>query len=182
MPLPAPIPTPRLILRPFTSADAPDIARLAADFPIADMTLSIPHPYTLADADAWLTKLPESYAAGTNLPLAITLATTRELVGTIGLEVAKPHHRAELGYWIGTPYWNRGYATEAATAMLAFGFTPLNLTRITAHHFARNPASGRVLQKIGMTCEGTLRQHIRKWERYEDCVIYAILRSEHAGT
>ena len=76
------------------------------------------------------------------------------------------------------PYWNRGYATEAARAMLTFGFEVLELNRIFAEYYARNPASGRVMQKIGMTHEGMLRQHMFKDDRFEDSVVYGILRSE----
>ena len=83
-----------------------------------------------------------------------------------------------MGYWMGVPYWNHGYCSEAARALVAHGFQQMGLHRIYAFHFVRNPASGRVMQKAGMTYEGTLRQHVKKWERYEDLTAYGILRSE----
>ena len=89
--------------------------------------------------------------------------------------------RAELGYWIGKPYWGQGYCTEAARATLDFGFEQLGLNRIFAHHFARNPASGRVMQKIGMTREGRLRQHVKKWDAFEDLELYGILKDHWAA-
>ena len=89
------------------------------------------------------------------------------------------HARAEMGYWIGKPYWNNGYCTEAAEAVLRYGFTELGLNRIYAHHFGRNPASGRVMEKIGMVYEGCLRQHVQRWGVFEDLKIYAILKSEY---
>ena len=79
---------------------------------------------------------------------------------------------------VGRPYWNHGYATEAATAVLDFGFEKLRLNRIHAVHLARNPSSGRVMQKAGMLLEGTARQDTMKWDKHEDLVSYAILRDD----
>ena len=83
-----------------------------------------------------------------------------------------------MGYWIGLPYWNNGYCTEAARAVVDFAFTDLGLHRIFAHHLVRNPASGRVMQKIGMRFEGIHRDAIKKWDKYEDIAAYAILADE----
>ncbi|HSL71791.1 MAG TPA: GNAT family protein, partial [Longimicrobiales bacterium] len=99
-------------------------------------------------------------------------------LGAVGLRIEQLHRRAELGYWIGVPYWSQGYCTEAARAVLRFGFEALELNRIHASYLARNPASGRVMQKLGMQYEGQLRQHVRKWDVFEDIVTYAILQSE----
>jgi [ribosomal protein S5]-alanine N-acetyltransferase len=87
-----------------------------------------------------------------------------------------------LGYWIGKPYWGRGFCTEAARAVLRYAFTELGLNRVHAYHFHHNPASGRVLQKIGMTHEGLLRQHVKKWGQFIDNELYSILRSEFENT
>ena len=101
------------------------------------------------------------------------------MAAPIGLmNVSREHEKAELGYWIGKPYWNNGYASEAAISVLKFGFEDLDLRRIHAHHLSRNPVSGRVLQKIGMQHEGHLRQHILKWGKYEDIDMYGILKTE----
>lgn len=109
---------------------------------------------------------------------AIILREGGDLVGAIGLEAKPDHGRAEIGYWVGVPYWNRGYVTEAARAVLGFGFESLGLHRIFAMHFTRNPASGRVMQKLGMKHEGTLREHEKKWDVFVDCEVYGILHSE----
>ena len=100
------------------------------------------------------------------------------LVGAIGLDIRRAHDSAELGYWVGAEFWNRGYCTEAALAILDYGFERLQLNRVHAAHLERNPASGRVLLKLGMQREGELRQHLKKLERYEDLVLYGILREE----
>lgn len=159
-------------------SDAPRIRRLAGDRAIAENTLVIPHPYETGMAEHWIQEQRRRYRHGRGVSFAIVPKRGRLLVGVLGLALAREHSRAELGYWIGKPYWNRGYATEAARAVLRYGFEVLRLNRIHAFHFARNPASGRVLEKIGMSREGTRRQHILKWGTFEDCVEYGILRSE----
>jgi RimJ/RimL family protein N-acetyltransferase len=167
-----------LELRPFTPADAPAVQRLASEHAVADTTLNIPHPYPDGAAETWIASHPEDFRAGMGVTFALALRETGELCGSLGLTISPRHAHAELGYWLGVPYWNRGYATEAATALLTYGFTVLGLHRIYASYFARNPASGRVLQKLGMTLEGTQREHLRKGERFEDVVTYGILCHE----
>ena len=170
--------TDRLILRPFALADAAAVQRLAGDPAIADTTLRIPHPYPDGVAEAWIGTHQESFDKGASVTFAITLRAGGELIGSIGLELRPAHRRAELGYWVGVPFWNRGYCTEAVRAVIAYGFAERGLNRIFAHHVSRNPASGRVMQKVGMRHEGHLRQHIRKGDRFEDIELYAILRED----
>ena len=86
--------------------------------------------------------------------------------------------KAELGYWVGKPFWNQGIATEAARSIIHFGFSELGLNRISAQHFVRNPSSGKVMLKLGMAHEGTLRQAVTKWGKYEDLHAYGLLRDE----
>lgn len=170
--------TRRLLLRGFDPSDAARVERLAGDFAVADTTLEIPHPYLPGMAIEWFATHQPKFEAGEMIALAITGRESGELIGAVGLSIRQRFDRAELGYWIGKPYWGRGYCTEAAQAVVAYGFTQLGLNRIFAVHFRRNPASGRVMQKLGMKQEGLFRQHIKKWDRYEDEVIYGILKSE----
>lgn len=170
--------TERLILRPFTLADASTIQRLAGAREIADMTLNIPYPYLDGMAEAWISTHQPSFENGASVTFAIVRRSDDTLCGAIGLGINPDHAHAEMGYWLGVPYWGQGYTTEAAQAVVRYGFTDLNLHRIYANHFARNPASGRVMQKIGMTREGRLREHVRKWNTFEDLVQYGILRNE----
>jgi RimJ/RimL family protein N-acetyltransferase len=168
----------RLLLRPFTLSDAADVQRLAGDWAVADTTLNIPHPYPDGAAERWIIGHAERFQRREILTLAVTVRATGELAGCISLRLHDDHGRAEMGYWMGVPYWNRGYCSEAARALVAYGFEQMALNRIYAHHLTRNPASGRVMQKAGMTYEGTQRQHVKKWDRYEDIAAYGILRSE----
>jgi RimJ/RimL family protein N-acetyltransferase len=100
------------------------------------------------------------------------------LIGAVGLELDRGNDRAELGYWIGKPYWNKGYGTEAAREVVRYGFEVLGLNRIFAGYFARNPASGRIQEKIGFRHEGVQAQHIKKWDRFEDVVMMGMLRRD----
>ena len=172
--------TARLLLRPLTLADAPRVRELAGEFAVADTTLNVPHPYPEGAAERWIATLGLSWQSGESGVWAI-VPRGQEMAGTIGLMFGLQHLRAEMGYWVGRPYWGRGYATEAARALLQLAFGTLELERVMAQHMARNPASGAVLRKIGMRHEGTLRQHMRKWGKMEDVETYGILRAEHTG-
>jgi RimJ/RimL family protein N-acetyltransferase len=87
-----------------------------------------------------------------------------------------------LGYWIGKPYWSKGYCTEAGKEMLRYGFIVLGLNRIHASYLSRNPASGRVMEKLGMIHEGTRRQHVLKWDVFEDVELKGILKKDWKTT
>lgn len=173
------IETERLVLRPFSLADAPAIQRLAGERDIASTTLTIPHPYPDGAAEQWIGKHQEAFSRGEALDLAVTRRLDGALVGAVGLRIEAEHAHAEMGYWIGKPYWGRGYCTEAAGAVVRYGFEALGLNRIYACHFRRNPASGRVMQKIGMAYEGCRRGHLRKWGQFEDLATYGILKEEY---
>jgi [ribosomal protein S5]-alanine N-acetyltransferase len=177
----APLPrleTARLTLRAFTESDARDVQRLAGQREIADTTLNIPHPYADGMAETWISTHGPAFARREMMTLAITSRETGELLGGISLRLVPQHAHAELGYWIALPFWNRGYVTEAARAVLAHGFDVLGLHRIHASHLTRNPASGRVMAKLGMRHEGTLREHFKKWDRFETLEKWAILEPE----
>ncbi len=158
--------------------DAPDVQRLAGDLAVADTTLNIPHPYEDGMAEEWISTHQAVFDEGDGVTFAITLRETGELIGAISLRTANRFNRAEMGYWIGKPYWAKGYCTEAAKAVIAYGFDELNLNRVLAYHLTRNPASGRVMEKAGMRYEGHLRQHAMKNGVYEDLKLYAILRDD----
>jgi len=172
--------TTRLLLRSFTLVDAPDVHLLAGAREAASTTLHIPHPYTRAMAVEWISTSAESYAHGVLVNFAIVRRLDQVLMGCVGLDIDPQHANAELGYWLGIPFWGSGYGTEAARAVLQHGFETLLLHRIHAAHMTRNPASGRILQKIGMTYEGCLRQQIRKWGVFEDIALYGMLDQEYA--
>jgi RimJ/RimL family protein N-acetyltransferase len=178
MPAPYELRTARLLLRHHKQEDIPALVRLAGAREVAVTTLNIPHPYTDEDARKFLLESAEGFRAGRSVSLAICRQPGGELCGGAGLAISQTHQRAELGYWIGVPYWKMGYATEAARAVVEFGFANLGLHRIHAHYFSENKASGRVLEKIGMRAEGRLRNHFQKWNRFIDVENCGILSEE----
>ena len=166
--------TQRLLLRAFELADAEPFAALASDRAIADTMISIPHPLTDDFVAAWV-------ASGVPTRWAVCETVSGHLLGAVELRDIDPEHRqAELSFWVGRPFWGRGYASEAGAVVVHHAFGTLGLNRVYALHMARNPASGRVLAKLGMQKEGVLRQRIRKWGRFEDVHVWAVLRSDLA--
>lgn len=175
--------TKRLVLRPFTPEDAPDLLRLVNAPEIAATTLHIPHPYPADLADTWIAQHPRLFDQGEGAIFAIISRRDATLVGCVGLGCDRENSNAELGYWIGVPYWGRGYATEAARMVVAFGFAYFGLHRIKSCVFGSNPASGRVLEKIGMRYEGLRREQLFKEGRgFEDVVDYGMLATDFTRT
>lgn len=164
--------TSRLKLRPYSESDIEGLLPLIGAREVAAMTLRIPHPYTQEDARRFLASIEDE------VRLAITRRADGQLVGGIGLRIERQHLHAELGYWIAVPHWGNGYATEAARAMIRYGFEELRLHRIFASHFKNNSASGNVLRKLGMRNEGCQREHVCKWDQFIDSELYGLLRQE----
>lgn len=171
--------TKRLILRPFSQEDVPELLPLVNAPEIAATTVRIPHPYPEELARSWIRQQPRLFETGEGATFALIRRRTGTLVGCIGLTCDLENRNAELGYWIGVPYWNRSYATEAARMAVAFGFAYFGLHRIRSAVFGSNPASGRVLEKIGMHREGRRREQLFKEGRgFEDIVDYGLLASD----
>jgi RimJ/RimL family protein N-acetyltransferase len=168
-----------LVLRSFTLEDAADVQRLAGEYDVASTLPNMPHPYEDGMAEKWMHACSEKFEKDEALNFAITRSIDKNLIGGIELRLDQENKSGELGYWIGKPYWNRGYATEAAKAVVAYSFKVLKLNRVHAYHFKRNPASGRVLEKIGMRYEGCHRQHKKKWGNFEDLIGYGMLKSDY---
>lgn len=142
--------TPRLLLRPGWGEDAPALARAIADEQVVRNLASAPWPYGMADAEAFLAS-PRDPALPSFLITERTEAAPR-IVGACGLG-RRASGAVELGYWIARPYWGQGFATEAGTALVEIA-RALGLPRLEASHFVDNPASGRVLEKLGFVPTG----------------------------
>jgi RimJ/RimL family protein N-acetyltransferase len=170
--------TTRLLLRPFEAQDAAAVHALVGDPEVLSTLVRVPDPYEEGTAARWIAGHPDAFARGESVNFAITLRGQEVLIGAIGLALRLGDARASLGYWIGRAHWGNGYATEAARAVLGFAFEEMNLHRVQADHLVRNPASGRVMQKLGMTREGTLREHFVKRGVFETVETYGILRGE----
>jgi RimJ/RimL family protein N-acetyltransferase len=145
--------TERLLLRPGWTQDAPALFEAIADEGIIRNLASAPWPYAMADAESFLATDRDA-----DTPAVLIFRRTGgapQLVGTIGIG-RRPNGERELGYFIARPFWGRGYATEAGRAMIAFARDSLRLSRLNAGYFTDNPASGRVLEKLGFTPTGAV--------------------------
>lgn len=146
--------TERLLLRPGWSQDAEALYAAIRDEGIVRNLARAPWPYTMADAKAFLATERKASA-----PVSLIFLRTDgapQLIGTIGLD-RDADGETELGYWIARAHWGQGYVTEAGRALIGMARDSLRLKRLTAGHFADNPASGRVLEKLGFRPTGVTR-------------------------
>lgn len=173
-----PISTPRLVLRGLAPTDAPRMQHFLSDWEVVRTTGTIPHPYPEGAAEAFVADQPRRIREGEAHVFAITQADDGALMGCAELRLTPEHRRADLGYWIAPAYWGRGFATEAADAIVRYGFETLELHRVAADHFSHNPASGVVLERIGMRHEGHLRKHVLRWGKMEDIEKWGMLHTE----
>lgn len=168
------IETHRLLLRPFVAADAGVIQPLADDPEVARPTSQVPSPYTLADAQAWIASHGAAEAAGQGRPWAIERRTDGTLLGAISLELHARDRLGVLGYWLGRASWGQGYATEAAKAVVHWGWAQ-GLGKVAAEVLAFNAASMVVLARCGLRLEGVLQKHAeRDGVRYDVCCFGAL--------
>lgn len=182
--MPAPtLTTPRLLLREPTEADIAAIHEIHRHKAVSDGVISIPHPHTLDDARAWLERHTRP-AEPDRLShrWMICLAPSGQPIGNCGIHMDLKHRRGVLGYLMHPDHWGRGYITEAVAAVIQHAFTSHTppLIRIEADHYTDNPASARVLEKLGFEREGTLRSYIIKNGVPRDVVRWAMLNPRPA--
>jgi ribosomal-protein-alanine N-acetyltransferase len=161
-------------IRHWSPKDADALQRYANNRKIWENLRDIfPHPYSLQDAKAFLDFVTKARPV---MDFAITNET--EAIGCIGLRLGNDVHRhtAELGFWLGEPFWGRGIMTEAVTAFTPWAFRWFELLRIFAQPFASNTASVRVLEKSEFACEGRLKANVLKNEKLLDSLMYARVR------
>ncbi len=170
--------TERLVLRAPGQADLPAMPALFSDPDIHAYTRSIPYPYTHDDSVAALQRFEKLRSAGEAITLFIDLKETNQLVGSVGFLNIKPREEAEFGYIIGRQWWGRGYATEACRALLAWGFGTLGFNEVCAHAMTRNPASSRVLEKLGMRSLGVIPAKCEKDGEYHDAEGFVLTKAE----
>jgi [ribosomal protein S5]-alanine N-acetyltransferase len=165
-------------IRSWRPGDAPALARHADSEQLwRNVRDQFPHPYTLADANAWVAR-----ASGAEPETQFAIEVDGEAAGGIGLflqeDVAR--YSAELGYWLGEAHWGRGIMTEAVRGFTEHAFRSFDLCRIYAIVFEWNPASRRVLEKAGYALEGQMRRAAVKQGRVLDQFLYATVRDFRA--
>jgi ribosomal-protein-alanine N-acetyltransferase len=167
------------LVRDARPEDASSIAYYA-DNPrvVANLRDIFPHPYRLKDAQRFMKSVTEQEPR-----TVFAIATQSEAIGIVGLTIGQDVHRftAELGYWLGEPFWGRGIMTDAIRAVVEHGFSELGLARIYAEPYAGNLGSARVLEKAGFTLEGRLRANVFKNGRVRDQFVYAVVCSCWGG-
>jgi RimJ/RimL family protein N-acetyltransferase len=137
--------TPRLQLRPFAPADWRAFRELAGEWAVARMTSDIPHPLSEEVARNWMCAAPGE--------TRLAMVLDQHVIGGVGY-FQRPSGAGELGFWLGRPWWGRGLTTEAARAVIEQGFGSDRLPAFASAHFMDNPASGRVLAKLGFVAVG----------------------------
>ena len=171
--------TERLKLRPFLPEDAISFSATAGAREVADTLLSLPFPFSESAARTTIAANASEFQQSRALHFGVQLKSENALVGGVDLrDIDREHQQAELSFWVAKDRWNNGFAAEAAAAVLSWTFRELALNRIYACHMLRNPASGAVLQKLGMKVEGTMRERVRKWGVFEDVALLSLLRSD----
>lgn len=168
--------TPRLLMRALEKHQADRLCALANGPKIADNTASIPSPYTLETAQDFIDGMQEKYRSTGLLSLGVHVRDTGELIGVASLRIHADHHYGHLGGWAAADARNLGYATEAATALMDYGFAELGLHRVGSQCFSRNKESARVMEKIGLQYEGCRRGAFFKNGVHEDLLVFATLR------
>jgi|WetSurMetagenome_2_1015567.scaffolds.fasta_scaffold250441_2 [ribosomal protein S5]-alanine N-acetyltransferase len=139
--------TERLILRPPEAGDAEAIAKGLGDYQVAKNLAAIPHPFVLRDAEAFVAAAAEELAKGEGYSFAIAVKETGALIGGCALHLRDGRYK--LNFWLARPFWGQGYASEAAKKLMGFAFHALKAETVWASWFDDNPASGRVLGKLG---------------------------------
>ncbi|WP_377890169.1 GNAT family N-acetyltransferase [Alkalihalobacillus sp. R86527] len=173
-----PLDAERIVLRTFKEDDAARIQELANNKEVASI-IGLPHPYELAHAKEWIDIQPGLIQEGTEYPLAVYSKNHDAIIGTVCIRIDKKNNQGELGYWIGRPFWGKGYATEAVKRMIDFGFVELRLNKVWATAITRNEGSIKVLKNAGMEQEGILRENRFVLGTYEDAAMYGVLKREY---
>lgn len=174
------IETKRLILRKIEMNDARRMFDyIFSDRRVMDNLIKGPHKAISETIDR-LTEITNHYVSENFCYWGIEMKESGELIGTIDLyNIDDGTENCEVGYNIGFNWWNQGYGSEALHAIVEFAFRFMNIHKISATHNIDNPASGRIMLKVGMKREGIIRHMIRKNNQYKDCGIYGILQQEY---
>ncbi len=170
--------TSRLTLGQLEISDIPTITAYASNPNVSKMLRTMPYPYAEKDAIFWLNRSRTEFEKQTSYIFRIGLATG-EFIGGIGLHIKKAHQKAVIGYWIGEPFWGKGYMTEALGAVLEFGFETLNLNKIQAVYKLDNPQSGKVMAKNNMIQEAELVDDMYQNGQFHTLIQYRLTKREY---
>lgn len=175
------LPTARLLLRPYVIQNAPTVEAMLDAQRATSISTGVIRTNPALAGESLIDTQNESNNQLTGLIYAVIRHEDAELIGNVSLlDIHTADQRAEIGYWVGSAYWNKGYCTEALQALLTFAHATLGITRITARCLSSNPASIRVLEKCGLAYEGLLRAHNQSGGRYEDVLMFGLCWPERS--
>ncbi|MGB3722140.1 MAG: GNAT family protein [Pacificimonas sp.] len=173
--------TERLLLRPVWAQDRDGLIAGLDNWNVAQMLGRLPWPYGLAEANAFIAIQEDMPAHRNSLSIFLRTPSRLYLVGGASVE-DRARRGLELGYWIAESHWGQGIAVEAASAMLEMAFLSLRAPVVSAGHYVDNPASGKVLRKLGFQATGEIRaQFSVSRNAHVDCVEYALTRGAWSG-
>lgn len=153
------IETVRLVLRPYQTADAANLPALIGNWNVAKMLARVPYPYTEEDAMDFIERVSDIPAIEKDQAFVVEDRKTGQQIGGNGIYF-RPGGEGEIGYWLGEPYWGKGYMTEAASALVSHFFAANEDDKLVSGFFADNPASGHILtDKLGFTVTGQSQVH-----------------------
>jgi ribosomal-protein-alanine N-acetyltransferase len=174
--------TPRLILRKVTLDDLEDMFAYSSDEETTRFLRWGPHK-TLADTENYLREVLRQYERDQDGPWGVEHKQTGRLIGAIHLmAINAPHSKAEIGFVLSRPYWNKGLMSEALARVLGYAFESIGLNRVEGFCLVDNLAGMRVLEKAGMKQQGVLREHLFQKGAFRDFCLYAVLKRDYEGT
>lgn len=171
--------TERLLLTPFVQEDSACFAKIASHPDVQAVDICFYGEVSTEYAKELISYYDTYWKDNTALFFSIHLKKPRTLIGSISLQLNPSFKRAELSYWLGRDYWGQGYCTEAANEVVKFAFSQLDYHRVFAQHLSNNPASGRVIRKIGMSYEGRLHEHVYRDGKYYDILQFGVLKKDY---
>jgi len=167
--------TERLILRPITIADAEDVFEYGSDPEVTKYVVFLRHS-SIEDSIKWLEKASDEFAKNAQMTFAITLKEEGKFIGSCGFHHFSPeHHRVEMGYVLNRKFWGMGFMTETVRELIRFAFDEMSMHRVQATCDLENVRSAQVMERCGMTLEGTLLDHELRRGKFVATKVYAIL-------
>lgn len=169
----------RLLMRPICAGDVAHIQQCVDDVRVSNNLSYTPHPYTMEMAETWTRNVNYGMSLGNCCYWTICEKETGEFVGSMGLSIFREQEYCEMHYWIAADQWNKGYCTESAKRIVVYVFEKLNMHRLQITHREHNIASKRVIEKCGFTFEGSARESLKRFGKFENVFSYSILRNEY---
>lgn len=170
--------TARLHLRAMNAGDVSNIQYHINTEAVCNNLSYTPHPYTMEMAENWMRNVNAGMANGNCRYWSMCDRSNEQFIGSMGLSLYRDQEGAEMHYWLGEPFWNNGYCTEAAKRVIIYVFEDLKLHRLQITHRENNIGSRRVIEKCGFVREGCMRDYLKRFGKFENVISYSMLNGE----